>query len=176
MRRKDVLDVVSAAGVIASLIFVGLEVRQNSEATQAATVLQLKQGWSELNHIMMQNPAMMDALVLVVERGYANVDANTQMVVAGWWRTLLHNWSNAYFQYRAGTLSEEQWAALLRDMETEARYSVVWEVWQDWSHIYDEPFQVLLDSMKAENFDPSAVMPIPGLDLSNRPEGLGVGH
>ena len=127
--RKVVFEAVGAIGVIASLVFVGLEVRQSAEATKAATVLQLKEGWAELNLVMMESPEIMDALIQVVEEGLDNVDPRSQLIVAAWWRTLMHNWSNAYFQYRAGTLDEAQWEALVRDMEGESKYGVVWDVW-----------------------------------------------
>ncbi len=36
-------------GVIASLIFVGVQVQQGATATRSATVLQLKDSWVQLN-------------------------------------------------------------------------------------------------------------------------------
>lgn len=162
--RKVAVEVVGALGVIASLVFVGLQVRQSAEATRAATVLQLKQDWGQLNLTQMANPEIIDALISVRELGFDNADPRSRLVIAAWWRTMMHNWSNAYFQYRIGTLPEEQWEALLRDMEGEARDNVVWAVWDDWNHIYDQPFRVLMDSLRAANVDPDAVSSAPGVD------------
>lgn len=162
--RKVIVEVVSALGVIASLVFVGLQVRQSAEATRAATVLQLKQDWAQLNLTQMENPQIIDALISVRELGFDNADPRSQLVVAAWWRTMMHNWSNAYFQYRIGTLDDEQWEALLRDMEGESRDNIVWDVWDPWNHIYDEPFRVLMDSLRGANFDPDAALPAPGID------------
>lgn len=163
MDRKTLFEAVGAAGVIASLVFVGVQVRQSAEATRAATVLQLKDGWADLNLVQMQNPQIMDALVQAVDSGLDSIDPRAQLIVSAWSRTLMHNWSNAYYQYRVGTLDDDQWHALLRDMEGESRYRVVWDVWSRWSHIYDDPFRMLMDSMKAANYDPNVNLPIPGV-------------
>jgi hypothetical protein len=163
--RKLILEFVGAAGVIASLVFVGAQVRQSAEATRAATVLQLKDGWAQLNLTMMESPEIIDALILVVNQGLDDVDPRSKLVVEAWFRTLLHNWSNAYFQHRIGTLDDEQWAALMSDMEIEGRYRIVWDVWDGWRHIFDEPFQVLMDSLRTANFDPDLVHPLQGLSV-----------
>lgn len=163
MDKKSVLEAVSAAGVIASLVFVGLEVRQSAEATRAATVLQLKEGWAELNMVQMGNPEVIDALLLATQRGLDDIDPRSQLIVSAWGRTLMHNWSNAFYQYRAGTLDDEQWRALLRDMEGTSRFRVYWEVWDASGHIYDDSFRNLMDSLRVANYDPDASLVPPGL-------------
>ena len=70
-------------------------------------------------------------------------------------RAIMHNWSNAYFQYRIGTLDHEQWLPLLRDMEAESARPFVWDIWDGWGYSFDDPFRSLMDSLKAANFDPS---------------------
>ena len=67
----------------------------------------------------------------------------------------MHNWSNAYFQYRIGTLDDEQWRPILRDMEVESPNAYIWDIWDAWNYIYDDPFRTLMDSLKAANFDES---------------------
>ncbi len=64
--------------------------------------------------------------------------------------TLFHNWSNAYYQYRNGTLEQEQWAPHLREAERNAGYLVVRAVWADRSLVYDDSFRQLLDGSIAE--------------------------
>ena len=155
MSGKAVRETLGFIGVIASMVFVGLEIRQNAEATRAATVLQLKDGWAELNLTMMQNPEMADALQLVLAEGFEDVDPQSQLIVGAWWRTLMHNWSNAYFQYRIGTLDDEQWQALIREMEYESSGPIVWAVWDRNRYIFDDSFRTLMDSLRAANFPAS---------------------
>ena len=160
MDRKVIVEVVGAASVVASLVFVGLQVRQSAEATRAATVLQLKENWVQLNLTLMENPEVGDALVLVAEEGLNNVDPRSHMLVTVWWRALMNNWSNAYFQYRIRTLNDEQWDAMFRDMEAESKYNIMRDVWDNENRGFEEPFRILMDSLLEANFDPNAVYPI----------------
>ena len=160
MDKKTGIEVVGAVSLIASLLFVGEQVRQSAEATRGATVLQLKENWSQLNLTMMENPEVVDALDLVLDVGLENADRRSQITVEAWMRTILHNWSNGYFQYRNGTLDSEQWQSILSDMHFETRYKPVagsrvplWDVWDRNSYGFDESFRALMDSLKAENFD-----------------------
>ena len=107
MEKRTVVEFLSALGVIASLLFVGVQISQSAAATRAATVLQLKENWVQLNLTMMQNPERKDALELVLAEGFENVDVRSQFIMSAWYRTLMHNWSHAYFQYRIGTLDDQ---------------------------------------------------------------------
>ena len=49
MKSRAIAELVGLAGIIGSLIFVGLEVRQGATATRSSTVLQLKDSWVQLN-------------------------------------------------------------------------------------------------------------------------------
>ena len=153
MDRKTIIEAVGAIGVIASLVFVGLQVRQSAEATRAATVLELKASWAQLNLTQLENPEITRAWRLVREEGLESVDPESQFIVLAWYRTMMHNWSNAYYQYRIGTLEAEQWEPMIRDIEGESRIHVVWSVWDRWAHIYDDPFRNLMDSVKTANFE-----------------------
>ena len=162
MSGKAIRETVGLLAVVAGLAFVGWEIRQNTVATRSATVLQLKENWSQLNLTMVQNPEMVDALDLVLDEGFENVDRRSHFTVEVWRRTVMHNWSNAYFQYRMGTLDPEQWQTVLRDMDFEATYRPVegssppvWYVWDRNSYAFDDSFRTLMDSVRAANSDES---------------------
>ncbi len=160
MEKKTAVEVAGVVGVIASLLFVGVQVRQSAQATRAATVLQLKENWLQLNLMQIENPEVIHAAFQQVKTvGYANADSVSVLVVQATNRVLMHNWSNSYYQYRLGTLDDEQWRPLLRDMEADSRRPVtaeiLWQVWDELGYIYDDPFRSLMDSLKAANFDAS---------------------
>ena len=117
MDRKTVIEVVGVLGVMGSLLFVGAEVRQSAEATRAATVLQLKQNWIQLNLTYLEVPELAVAFPKMDSVGYANVDVRSRFLVTSSYRVILQNWSNAYYQKRIGTLDDEQWQPFLRDIE-----------------------------------------------------------
>ena len=153
MDRKTLIELVGALGVIASLLFVGVQVRQGAAATRAATVLQLKENWVQLNLTYLEAPGMMNAFASGQAIGFENAEPQSQFLVASAYRAIMHNWSNAYFQYRLGTLGDEQWRPVLSDIETESPNEHIWVIWEDWAYIFDEPFRNLMDSLKTANFD-----------------------
>ena len=159
MDKKAAFEMVGALGVIASLVFVGVQVRQSAEETRAATVLQLKVGWVQVNLAQVENPESIRALGRVLEVGYTNVDADSRILVDALYRTIAHNWSNAYFQYRIGTLDDEQWRGLTRDMEHESRRQFIWDFWDVWGYVYDDAFQAYMDSLRSENAPTSPKTP-----------------
>ena len=48
-RARRVAELVGVFSVVASLVFVGLEIRQGAEATRTATVQEVVDGWKEIN-------------------------------------------------------------------------------------------------------------------------------
>ena len=74
MDKKTAIEAVGAIGVIASLVFVGVQVRQSAEATRGATVLQLKENWSQFNLTLLENPEIVDALDDVLDAGFEEAD------------------------------------------------------------------------------------------------------
>ena len=148
MEKRTAVEVANALGVVASLLFVGVQIRQSAEATRAATVLQVKDGWLQFNLVQLENPEVVRALVRADDQGYQNIDQDSQWLVGSFLRAPAHIWSNSYYQYRIGTLDEEQWRPTARDIESESRRGTIWHVWDNWNHIYDDAFRAYMDSVR----------------------------
>lgn len=114
--KRTIVEALGTVGVIASLIFVGVQVQQGAAATRSATVLQLKDSWVQLNLATATSMELSVAWRTVREDGW-DADYHARDLVTGFFRTLLHNWSNAYYQYRNGTLEEDQWLPHFREVE-----------------------------------------------------------
>ena len=108
LNKRSVVDLVGVAAVVASLIFVGVQVQQGASATRSATVLQLKDSWVQLNLALATSPELSNAFDIVETQGWdTNPQANR--LVAAFYRALFHTWSNAYYQFLNGTLEEDQY-------------------------------------------------------------------
>jgi hypothetical protein len=142
--KKTIVETLGTAGVIASLIFVGVQVQQGAAATRSATVLQLKDAWVQLNLAQATSPELSEAWRTVHEDGW-DTDYHARSLVTGFYRTLLHNWSNAYYQHRNGTLEEDQWLPHLREVQGVVGDPIFGRVWSGWNHVYDDPFRELVD-------------------------------
>jgi hypothetical protein len=149
------ITILANIGVIASLIFVGVQIRQEAAATRSATVLQLKDSWVQLNLVQATSVELADAFESVEERGWSGASYQDQIFLEGFFRTLLHNWSNAYYQYQNGTLDETQWGAYLREARWNAASPMVRQIWSEWNHVYDDSFRNLMDDLIAETSVPT---------------------
>ncbi len=154
MKKIDVgqtIAILANVGVIASLIFVGLQVEQAAVATRSATVLQLKDSWVQLNLASATSVELADAYQVIETQGWKDADYRSKSLVTGFIRTLYHNWSNAYYQYNNDTLERLQWEPHLREVVGSANNPITRQVWSEWNHVYDDSFRKLMDYLIAES-------------------------
>lgn len=132
--KRATIELVGTVGLIASLIFVGVQIQQGAAATRSATVLQLKDSWVQLNLAGATSLDLAQAFTTVQTEGLGS-DSNADSMVTSFYRALIHNWSNAYYQYENGTLEEAQWKPHLLEMQVNASNEVLVEIWREWSYV-----------------------------------------
>ena len=153
---KDIAELTGIAAIVASLVFVGVQIRQEAAATRSAAVLQLKDSWVQLNLAQATNLDLARAFEVVHKNGLES-DAQARAMVEGFYRTLFHNWSNAYYQYRIGTLEEEQWIPHVREMESAANNVLITSVWNEWNYVFDDEFRkLMIETLSTSKTDTSA--------------------
>lgn len=122
-RLNDWLQTLAAVGVILSLIFVGLELRQTRQVAtadvyQQRTALQIE-AWSAAlysEQLQMAEQKLSEGAVL------SEQDTNllwVQMILK------FSYWENVHFQYQTGLMPAEQWSASRRSIENMFRNNPV---------------------------------------------------
>ncbi|MDX1388126.1 MAG: ester cyclase [Acidobacteriota bacterium] len=107
--RLSLGEAIAALGVIGSLIFVGLEIRQNTAATEGATL----QAISDMHTALLleggSDPAFMELFNRVLIRGHVRADFRTEETLRlnRYYIAFLSHLENTYLQYRAGLVSED---------------------------------------------------------------------
>jgi len=97
-RIRTWTEAIGLIAVVASLVFVGLEIRQNAEATRAATAQSLNDGWLEWN-LRMATPdrwevvAHLRELDDLSEASYEDAQALRSLM-----RSIFQHWSNLHWQ------------------------------------------------------------------------------
>jgi len=147
--KKSLAETIGLFAVVASLVFVGMEVRQAAIETRSSTVLQVKDSWVQFNLAMMESQDLFESMQIVISDG-READPEATFVVDAWLRALCHNWSNAYFHYQNGTLDEVQWMAHARDAEGAAQLEYFLDFWPEWRHVFDDGFVSFIDSAIAK--------------------------
>jgi len=155
---KRVIETVGFVGVVGSLIFVGLEVRQNSVAIQAATNASVAEAFHEQNMMLASSPELAAALARNVESPESG-SIEDVIQILGAWRGAFHIWSNAHRQHLDGTLHPAIFASVVQEISTYATKSsddsadnpVTWRkrqmrwAWENERFIYNPDFQAFVD-------------------------------
>lgn len=116
-KLNDWIQIAGIFALVASLIFVGIEVRQNSIATRSATNAAVKDGFRELNQVIASSPELARATFANAENS-ANAPPEDQFQMLGLWRALFHIWSNVHRQHLNGTLDPALYDAVVQEVST----------------------------------------------------------
>lgn len=153
-RLRTWSEAVGLIAVIASLIFVGLEVRQNAAATRAATAQSLNDGWLEWN-LTMSDPDLWAPVARLSELDdLSEASYEDRQAVQSLMRSTFQHWSNLHWQYLNGDLDRRLWDGVVRNMENDVRAPgwgrlMAW-AWESHGNIYHEEFQRLFGDLLGE--------------------------
>lgn len=145
-RANKYIELLGVASVVASLIFVGIQIQQTNEATRSATVLQLKDAWVQYNIAYATSPELNLAEQDVITNGWDGASIQSRRLFVGSMRTLFHIWSNAFFQYQNGTLDNAQWEPIHREIVDAMKYEGVRRAWDETSFLYEDEFQAIVEN------------------------------
>lgn len=106
---NDWLQIVGLFGVIASLVFVGLQMRQDreialSEAYQDRTAISLS-----LDYDFRNNPALISAFAKVRNHGWSGISAEEQSLLSSFHGSTMEIYENLHYQYVHGFIDDEHW-------------------------------------------------------------------
>ncbi len=110
---KDIAELVGIAAIVASLIFVGLQMRQSHEIALSEAHQQRAAMTSEAFLALSENDRALAALLVAVP-SYAievpdGIEPEEYIAFQYWLLGMMVTTENAHFQYQAGFLSEESW-------------------------------------------------------------------
>ena len=139
-------EVIGAVAIVFSLIYVAFELRQNTEATQAATFQQMVQLSTTSLVTMASNAEMSD----ILRRGIQNPDALTDqerfrffLINRAQWRAM----EAAYFQRQHGVLGDPEWHSYKTLMCGELRAVMGHEAsWDAHRRVLSPDFVVLIEN------------------------------
>ncbi len=115
MTLQETLQILGGIGVIASMIYVAIQIRNNGRATRAATFQQLSSSMANHWLTMAYNPEMVSLMLRATDDFDAlnRVEkARARFFIMGYAR----NFENAYFQHKIGTLKKRDWVGISADI------------------------------------------------------------
>ena len=114
---SDWLQIVGLFGVIASLVFVGLQMRQDREIALSATFQTRTQISQDLESSYRSNPALISAMAKVTENGLAAISLEEKILLDSYINSLFDVYENLYFQNQRGFLDQEHWEKAQRQID-----------------------------------------------------------
>ena len=157
---QSTVESIGLLAVVCSLVFVGLELRQNSVATTAQTNSAVAEGFIEIN-LAMATSAELARAMTSYEDDPALASMADQVQILGLWRALFHIWSNAHRQHLNDTLDPAIYASVIQEISTYAkpgadandvndlnrRQRVMRWAWEKERFIFNPDFQVFVDDI-----------------------------
>lgn len=140
-----IAELIGALGVIASLIFVGLQVRQNTRSLRAATYDSLVGSNGEWLKALIGDPTLASSFEEAVA-DWSRVSESERPRVMYLLTQLFRQWENTFFQHRQGTLDPGLWRTWSHIIVSYFHQPGLQEWWKLRRHAYSAEFAEFLES------------------------------
>jgi len=140
----NVAEICAATGVIISLIFVGLQLQSNTEATEAATREAINQKDMEYLSLRLDSSVLATATAKLDNGEVLSTLEDSQLVHQEYVNFI--SFEHSYYQYRKGILEPEEWLRhenIVRLQIESSRYAQ--KMWDLKRHTFTTQFQELVD-------------------------------
>ena len=101
-----VAGVVAALGVIGSLIFVGIQLREQSREARLSAAHDVSKEYRNITETLLEDASLTSGFLCVVREGFGNLDEVEAMRVQLYFQSLLRFWEDAFFRHEAGRLDD----------------------------------------------------------------------
>ena len=124
-------ELVGGVAVIASLLFVGLQIRANTRTVRADAGTRAQMEWADLNRVLSQHPDR-ETIVRFLDPGesYSDFTPNERNAIVFFMRSIAMQFEAQFVQYRANLLDPEVWATHAKGFASLLRPSAARQWWE----------------------------------------------
>ncbi len=148
-KRKDIIEAVGLVAIVASLLFLGVEIQQNTAAIELSTAQSFQSDFRAHELVIAQDGDLADLL----QRGKEDMSGLTQaelIRVRLLESSVLRAWANLYYHYSKGALEERLWFGQVRRMKQSwRRNSTMRYFWEDLKTTFEPDFVVFMETVVA---------------------------
>ena len=146
MKNRKYFEIIGLLSVIGSLVFVGLEINQNTAAVRGATQQDISYQISEMYKIGVEN----DKIASIMSRSYQGMKKSelTDIEFLQFWLFSMLGYrrvENIYLQYKNGFLTEE---AFDRIGMSFYRTPIQLEIWKERKEDFDPEFAEFFEELR----------------------------
>ena len=135
-------------GVIGSIIFLGLEMQQNTEMMQSQTRNSIVEHQLFLYEKVLENTEIFD----ITDRLNANLDVTEteRNQLHFWILSQLRMWENEFYQYQIGLFDSDEFEARTNTWKQEMSVTANLGIWRSSENMYAPDFRNYLNTMISE--------------------------
>ena len=146
MQKRNIIEIVGIISVVGSLIFVGVEIKQNTSAVRGATQQAVSSQVSEMYRIISENERMADIMNRAF-KGATKADLSEADYVSfrAFQMMGLRRIENIYLQYKNGLLTEDAFKRIGMGIY---RTNLVREVWDERRNHFEKDFAKFFERLR----------------------------
>ena len=146
MYKRNIIEIIGIVSVVGSLIFVGIEIKQNTSAVRGATQQAVSSQVSEIYRIIAENQRMA-SLLNQAFKGNSKSDLSESDYVSFWAFQMmgLRRIENIYLQYKNGLLTEDAFSMIGMGIY---RTKLVREVWEERKGDFEKDFVIFFEELR----------------------------
>ena len=108
---SELAQIIAAIGVIVSLCYVGVQIRQSTRATRLASVQAVEEALGRTELMIVQDSDFADILRRGLTASGAELPDTDRIRINVFYRHVLRSYQSAYYQYRQAGLDRAVWEA-----------------------------------------------------------------
>lgn len=144
-------EIVGAAGVIGSLIYLAMQVRQNTKVARAATRQAIAGDMQALSSDLIGGDDM--ARIFHAHINGGAIEPHEEVRLQSRAYRDFHFWDNAHYQYREGMLSSEEWRGIRENLKQLVLYVPAYrEYWEREQDVFPERFRTAVSRLLTEDY------------------------
>jgi len=146
----NLAEIFAAVLVIVSLVYVGVQIKQNTSALRSNTAHNTSEGFTDLYLILARSREMADIFARGT-RDYESLDSIEKIQFFAYFQKFFRTYENAYYQYTRSALEVEPFDGLTKQLEMVSSLPGVKRYWRERKNWYNQDFQNFVDNMFDEN-------------------------
>lgn len=138
-------EFVAAMGTLVTLVYLAIQIRKNTAAVRANSHQAISDSFIGLNEWIARDPEV----ARIFRLGMSNLDnlSDDERIRFGFMLlAVLHAYETTYYQYRVGTLDEQLFDSIARDMTVVMTYPGVKQWWDETPFSFSDEFREFLKS------------------------------
>lgn len=143
-----IAEVVGVFAIVVSLIYVSVQIKQNTKFSRAATRQAIAESTENLGSDLIGNSEIAEIFVKHLSGKELSAVENLRLQ-ARCYRDMQH-WENIHYQFNEGLVSEDQWEGFRKNLASLLAIDAYREYWEHESFHYSDAFQAEISSLLEE--------------------------